>query len=161
MLRFFNGDYFEGRWAAGVREGLGMQQCTDDSNYVGEYARGKRHGVGVYSFPTGDTYSGSYEEDLPQVGTAGAAGQVACRGRPPPSEQHVASRMAACTTAARHTRAGRRLATRPQGYGVYVFASGQKYEGHWQSGKKHGWSIYTVETGGQGGMQTCPGGPGR
>lgn len=34
-----------------------------------------------------------------------------------------------------------------QGYGVYVFGSGQKYEGHWDKGKKHGWSIYTVETG--------------
>lgn len=34
-----------------------------------------------------------------------------------------------------------------QGYGVYVFGSGQKYEGHWEKGKKHGWSIYTVETG--------------
>jgi hypothetical protein len=30
---------------------------------------------------------------------------------------------------------------------VYVFASGQKYEGRWEKGKKHGWSIYTVETG--------------
>jgi hypothetical protein len=34
-----------------------------------------------------------------------------------------------------------------QGYGVYVFGSGQRYEGHWEKGKKHGWSIYTVETG--------------
>jgi hypothetical protein len=34
-----------------------------------------------------------------------------------------------------------------QGYGVYLFGSGQKYEGHWEKGKKHGWSIYTVETG--------------
>jgi hypothetical protein len=30
---------------------------------------------------------------------------------------------------------------------VYVFGSGQRYEGHWEKGKKHGWSIYTVETG--------------
>lgn len=29
-----------------------------------------------------------------------------------------------------------------------MFGSGQKYEGHWEKGKKHGWSIYTVETGG-------------
>lgn len=36
-----------------------------------------------------------------------------------------------------------------QGYGMYVFSSGQKYEGHWEKGKKHGWSIYTVETGAQ------------
>lgn len=34
-----------------------------------------------------------------------------------------------------------------QGYGVYVFGSGQKYEGHWDKGKKQGWSVYTVETG--------------
>jgi hypothetical protein len=65
--RFYNGDYYEGRWERGVREGLGMQQCTDDSNYAGEYARGKRHGYGVYSFPNGDQYTGEYEEDLPQV----------------------------------------------------------------------------------------------
>ena len=32
----------------------------------------------------------------------------------------------------------------PHGYGVYYFGSGQKYEGEWAHGKKHGWSIYTV-----------------
>ena len=35
----------------------------------------------------------------------------------------------------------------PQGSGVYVFASGQQSEGRWEGGKKHGWSVYTVETG--------------
>lgn len=35
----------------------------------------------------------------------------------------------------------------PQGFGVYVFGSGQRYEGCWAKGKKHGWSVYTVETG--------------
>ena len=35
----------------------------------------------------------------------------------------------------------------PHGYGIYLFASGQKYEGEWALGKKHGWSIYTVDDG--------------
>lgn len=36
VCRYFNGDYYEGQWAQGLREGRGMQQCTDDSNYVGK-----------------------------------------------------------------------------------------------------------------------------
>lgn len=36
---------------------------------------------------------------------------------------------------------------------MYVFASGQRYEGAWSAGKKHGWSIYTVETGEHGRSQ--------
>lgn len=35
----------------------------------------------------------------------------------------------------------------PHGRGVYVFASGQRYEGDWLQGMKHGWSIYSVEEG--------------
>lgn len=36
----------------------------------------------------------------------------------------------------------------PHGHGVYRFSNGQKYEGQWQAGKKHGYCVYTVETNG-------------
>ena len=32
--------------------------------------------------------------------------------------------------------------------GVYRFSNGQKYEGQWLIGKKHGFCVYTVETNG-------------
>jgi len=35
VCRYYNGDYYEGEWLDGLRSGCGMQQCTDDSNYVG------------------------------------------------------------------------------------------------------------------------------
>lgn len=35
----------------------------------------------------------------------------------------------------------------PHGHGIYLFSSGQMYEGEWALGKKHGWSIYTVDNG--------------
>lgn len=31
---FGSGDYYEGEWARGLRHGRGMQQCTDNSNFV-------------------------------------------------------------------------------------------------------------------------------
>ena len=43
----------------------GMQQCSDDSNYVGDYRKGKRHGFGAYSFPNGDRYLGQCNSDMP------------------------------------------------------------------------------------------------
>ena len=33
----------------------------------------------------------------------------------------------------------------PHGYGTYVYATGQVYEGQWLHGRKHGWCLYTVE----------------
>eukprot|EP00798_Chlamydomonas_sp_ICE-L_P015693 gene15693-21801_t len=57
--------YHEGQWRKGLRDGVGMQQCTDDSNFVGDYKSGKRHGFGLYSFPNGDRYVGEYLNDLP------------------------------------------------------------------------------------------------
>lgn len=65
ICRYYNGDYYEGQWQAGLRHGRGMQQCTDESNYVGDYNSGKRHGHGVYSFPNGDRYMGAYRGDVP------------------------------------------------------------------------------------------------
>ena len=38
----------------------------------------------------------------------------------------------------------------PHGFGIYLFSSGQMYEGEWALGKKHGWSIYTVDNGERG-----------
>lgn len=34
VCHYRNGDYYEGGWHAGLRHGMGMQQCTDGSNYV-------------------------------------------------------------------------------------------------------------------------------
>lgn len=65
MCRYYNGDYYEGTWAEGVRSGAGMQQCMDGSNYVGEYRDAKREGHGVYTFHNGDCYLGTYQADLP------------------------------------------------------------------------------------------------
>ena len=31
---FGSGDYYEGEWLAGLRHGRGMQQCTNNSNFV-------------------------------------------------------------------------------------------------------------------------------
>lgn len=41
-------------------------------------------------------------------------------------------------TAATHTLhlTSIRVSAHVQGYGVYVFSSGQRYEGHWEKGKK-------------------------
>jgi hypothetical protein len=65
VCRYYNGDFYEGTWADGVRNGIGMQQCTDGSNYVGQYKEAKREGYGVYTFHNGDCYLGTYKQDLP------------------------------------------------------------------------------------------------
>jgi len=65
VCRYYNGDFYEGTWADGVRNGVGMQLCTDGSNYVGQYKEAKREGYGVYTFHNGDCYLGTYKQDLP------------------------------------------------------------------------------------------------
>ena len=143
VCRYYNGDYYEGTWAEGVRSGAGMQQCMDGSNYVGEYRDAKREGHGVYTFHNGDCYLGTYQADLPN----GIGVYLFEKGQKYMGEWAHGKKHGMCAPSqlcrlhwsrfvheTRHARGARsRWQTRCRC--EYIVESGERYVGEWEDGK--------------------------
>lgn len=138
-----NGDYYEGEWQAGLRHGRGMQQCADGSNYVSfcQYCLL----LFCEAFLLHCIGGGSFRR-FTIVGCTSIA-------------------EAMCMHA---MQVGDYVNGQREGYGVYVFPNGDRYEGEcsgdlpdghgvyrfqvsgavcegaWRAGAKHGYFIITV-----------------
>jgi len=88
VMRFADGEVYDGEWKAGLPEGRGVYRYADDDVYEGEFKAGTREGRGVYRLANGDVYEGEFK------------------------------------------------AGKQEGRGVMRFASGAVYEGEWKAGKE-------------------------
>merc|ERR1712059_24471 len=65
VMKWQNGDRYEGDWVGGLREGKGTYtNKISGGEYVGEYKADLKHGQGKYSFSNGDWYEGEWKEGL-------------------------------------------------------------------------------------------------
>lgn len=67
LWRHPNGDWYEGTFVEGVREGGGVFTLADGRIYSGGYARGLFHGRGTYFWPDGSRWTGTFLDDRPQA----------------------------------------------------------------------------------------------
>lgn len=58
-----NGDVFMGRYAADIRDGLGMYLFQNGAAYAGHFAEGRRLGKGVMVMPDASKYYGQFMKD--------------------------------------------------------------------------------------------------
>merc|ERR1712032_734407 len=65
VMKWQNGDRYEGDWVAGLREGKGkyLSKATG-GKYEGEYAADLKEGSGKYTFANGDSYDGQWKAGL-------------------------------------------------------------------------------------------------
>merc|ERR1711971_971342 len=65
VMKWQNGDRYEGDWVAGLREGKGkyLSKATG-GKYEGEYAADLKEGLGKYTFANGDSYDGQWKAGL-------------------------------------------------------------------------------------------------
>ena len=64
ILRFANGDFYEGSFKQGYRDGMGRYTLEKGKRiYSGEWKRSLRHGKGTEIFPDGSRYEGMYAKD--------------------------------------------------------------------------------------------------
>merc|ERR1712223_691 len=65
MMRWNQGDKYEGDWQEGLRHGQGTYfSKTNGFKYEGQYAKDKKHGKGKYTYPNGDIYNGQWKEGV-------------------------------------------------------------------------------------------------
>lgn len=63
LLRYREGDKYEGEWEDGLRHGQGEYfSKASGAKYEGEYQNDVKHGRGKYTYPNGDVYNGEWNE---------------------------------------------------------------------------------------------------
>ncbi|KFH02152.1 MORN repeat-containing protein, partial [Toxoplasma gondii MAS] len=111
---------YEGQWKAGVRHGVGRMEWTDlHIQYAGQWRDGVPDGWGVQSW----TQENSAE-------------------RCAESDEDVADGQLRLNRYEGWFKNGVR-----EGFGIFWYASGSRYEGYWRSSKKHGRAQYVNEAG--------------
>ncbi|KAL1139426.1 hypothetical protein AAG570_006410 [Ranatra chinensis] len=59
-----NGDYYEGEYRNGLRNGSGKYVFKNGARYIGHYHKGMKQGVGTFIYPDGTIYEGEWKADL-------------------------------------------------------------------------------------------------
>ena len=90
-----NGDTYEGQYEHGKRHGTGTYRFKNGAKYVGEYVKGQKNGQGTFWYPDGSRYEGGWVED------------------------------------------------RRNGHGVYHYPNNDTYDGDWYEHQRHGNGVYT------------------
>ena len=140
----------------------------DGASYVGQVADGKRQGLGVARAKDGDqagewkdnVLNGLGTERLPDGRATKASGATACRpalacARSPASSAPRAtsspaaskgSACGACWPSRPSSRSGEFRADLLEGPGVETLGDGERYEGSFRAGKRHGYGQVTAPT---------------
>lgn len=124
-----NGDYYVGDWINGKQDGQGTFQFASKSKYTGQFKDGVRSGIGTYEWNTGQKYSGQWQNDLRHgEGTYYESdGTVKIGVWKAGVYSGKAGEVSGCI-----------YGDCAGGYGTYLWASGEKYEGNWMSNMRNG-----------------------
>jgi hypothetical protein len=112
-MTWSNGDIYKGQFVAGHRQGHGVLNFSDGSEYVGQWWNDIMDGAGTRRFPNGDVYMGDY-----------VTGKRTGQGRFYFSNGDMY--------------VGRWESDTMMGFGRYYYCSGQRFEGNFSNGKRHG-----------------------
>ncbi|CBZ54564.1 conserved hypothetical protein [Neospora caninum Liverpool] len=116
----YSGGVYEGQWKAGVRHGTGHMEWTNlNTQYAGEWNEGLPHGWGVQAWTQGNSAESSAESD-----------------------EDVAESQLRLNRYEGQFKNGVR-----EGFGLFWYANGSRYEGCWRNNKKHGRAHYVNEAG--------------
>lgn len=163
-----NGDYYEGEFAHGMREGIGKMQTADPkTSFYGKWSMDKRNGYGHELSIDGTVYEGHYINDektgegkfLYRNGNTYTGAVVNglfdgkgvfqwADGRMYDGEwqENLMHGKGKFTYTDGSTYEGEYLKDRKEGYGVYKW-QGKVYEGTWKAGQMHGKGWMTLANG--------------
>lgn len=123
ILRYPNGDCYEGEWMDGKRNGRGIYRISSmNAFYEGEWKDGKQHGQGTFTYSSGDFYEGEWKDGKQHgQGTLIYANGGCYKGEWKDGKE--------------------------DGQGTYTYPSGALYEGEWKDGKRNGRGTCTYSIG--------------
>ena len=58
-----NFTFYEGMWKNSMKNGIGIENYADKSEYRGDFVNGKKHGIGYYKWTDGSSYEGEWKEN--------------------------------------------------------------------------------------------------
>ncbi|MEO0723679.1 MAG: caspase family protein [Bacteroidota bacterium] len=120
--------------------GQGVYAYADGSRYEGSFLQGQPHGNGIFYYPNGDRYDGEFAYGLPHgSGKRSYANGQILRG------DWVEGGYLKPTTA--ETRKGCLQGDCNNGFGIYRFQQGDRYEGTFVNGKPEGHGIVLYQNG--------------
>lgn len=113
LVRWANGDSFEGSLVQGLRHGRGIFQWANGQRYEGDWVNDQPNGQAKVHFANGNDYEGAVQAGLPQG-------------------------MGRMRYASGDLYTGQFKAGVPEGRGLYLWKSGQQFEGDWKNEQPHG-----------------------
>ena len=122
IIKYLNGDKYEGEFKNGNREGYGLYYYSDGNKYEGEFKNGNKEGYGIYYFSNGDRYEGEFKNDS----FNGNGIIISLHGDKFKGEYKNGKK---------------------EGYGIYYFSNGSKYEGEFKNGQIEGHGIIIFSNG--------------
>jgi len=164
VLRYANGDVYNGEWRDLSATGWGRIVRVDGSSYEGQWLRDAAHGEGVETFVDGCLYRGSYRQGMKQghgniqwsngtefIGqfrTNGFDGEGQYKwndgreysGQWAKNQFHGHGKMS-WPDGRRYE--GQYAHDRKEGTGTFVWGDGRRFTGSWKDGKQHGIGVFT------------------
>lgn len=113
IMRWANGDVYEGEFYRGSRQGTGTLNFADGSEYVGDWWNNYMHGQGTRRFVNGDVYVGDYRYNRRE----GSGRFYFSNG---------------------DLYFGNWKEDKMEGFGRYYYSSGQRFEGYFKAGRRNG-----------------------
>lgn len=120
LMRYYNGDVYEGNWSSNRRHGHGKLLKADGEVYDGLWERDERHGYGTIQFPNGAVFKGLMDHDVRN-------GEGAMR----------------FANGDEYTGSFRKDYI--EGTGTMRYRNGDVYEGEWHEGMRSGHGKYTLK----------------
>lgn len=137
-----SGAIYTGQFQNGNRNGYGQYNFPNGDVYVGEWQNNERHGYGVYFYTTladYKSYSGEWEKGL----RSGIGIMLF-------DDEKIAPRFGIWknnTFVNKYENLGCLEGDCYEGYGIYVWEDGTRYEGNFKEGQRSGEGTYYYSTG--------------
>ncbi len=123
------GDEYIGNWVGGLMDGSGTYIFSGGSKYTGEFKATKRNGQGTYTWANEESYTGFWQNDK-QHGEGTyyyTDGTIKTGIWQEGTYKGTSGEVTGCI-----------FGDCANGYGIYVWSDGEKYDGKWVNSKRNG-----------------------
>ena len=122
ILLTINGEYYEGEFKKGKKDGKGKLIYKNGTEYIGDFKNNRHHGYGQLTQTDGEIFQGEWKEGK----INGNGTRFHSNG-----DKYI----------------GNYINNIRNGHGYYIFANGDSYEGNWTDGKANGQGVFKYNNG--------------
>jgi hypothetical protein len=140
---YANGDVYKGDWKDDQQNGYGTYTFSSGDKYSGNYINHRKNGNGTYYYKDGRKYAGNWKDDKYD----GQGTFYATDGTTKSGTWSNGTYVGASKNTYNESKTGCVSGNCNDGYGVWEFASGERYEGYWQNTMRNGEGTNNYKSG--------------